>query len=49
MCQYNPFRYFAYSQVREKFGDDMVDQVKSGDTESCPTDPLLAKICPSCE
>ena len=36
-------------EAREKFGDAVVDQVMNGDVESCPTDPLLAKICPSCE
>ena len=35
--------------AREKFGDEVVEQVKRGDTEACPTDPLLSKICPSCE
>jgi ribonucleoside-diphosphate reductase alpha chain len=36
-------------EARTKYGDEMVDKVMSGVTESCPTDPLLAKICPSCE
>ena len=36
-------------QAREKFGDDVVDEVMRGDVDACPTDPLLAKICPSCE
>ncbi len=36
-------------EAREKYGDEMVDQVKSGSLEGCPTDPMLAKICPSCE
>jgi len=35
--------------AREKYGDEIVDKVKSGDIEGCPTDPLLNKICPSCE
>ncbi|WP_457624696.1 ribonucleoside-diphosphate reductase subunit alpha [Persephonella sp.] len=35
--------------AREKYGDEVVDRVKSGDVEACPTDPLLSKICPSCE
>lgn len=35
--------------ARQKYGDDVVDKVKSGNLEACPTDPLLAKICPSCE
>ncbi|WP_297887564.1 ribonucleoside-diphosphate reductase subunit alpha [Sulfurihydrogenibium sp.] len=36
-------------QAREKYGDEVVEAVKSGNIEGCPTDPLLAKICPSCE
>ncbi|WP_293445825.1 ribonucleoside-diphosphate reductase subunit alpha [Persephonella sp.] len=35
--------------AREKYGDEIVDKVKAGDVEGCPTDPLLNKICPSCE
>jgi len=35
--------------AREKYGDEIVDKVKAGNVEACPTDPLLAKICPSCE
>ncbi len=35
--------------AREKYGDEIVDKVKSGDIDACPTDPLLNKICPSCE
>lgn len=35
--------------AREKYGDDIVEKVKTGQLEACPTDPLLAKICPSCE
>lgn len=35
--------------AREKYGDELVEKVKSGNFEGCPTDPLLAKICPSCE
>ncbi|WP_457640299.1 LAGLIDADG family homing endonuclease [Persephonella sp.] len=35
--------------AREKYGDEVVDKVKSGDVDACPTDPLLSKICPSCE
>ncbi len=35
--------------AREKYGDELVEKVKSGKLEACPTDPLLAKICPSCE
>jgi len=36
-------------QARQQFGDAVVDQVLSGAMDACPTDPLLAKICPSCE
>ena len=36
-------------QAREKYGDEVVEKVKSGNIEACPTDPLLSKICPSCE
>ena len=35
--------------AREKYGDEIVDKVKVGNVNACPTDPLLAKICPSCE
>ncbi|MDQ7055892.1 MAG: ribonucleoside-diphosphate reductase subunit alpha [Persephonella sp.] len=35
--------------AREKYGDEVVDRVKSGNIDACPTDPLLNKICPSCE
>ena len=35
--------------AREKYGDLVVDQVKQGGQNSCPTDPLLARLCPSCE
>ena len=35
--------------AREKYGNEIVDKVKSGQVEGCPTDPLLNKICPSCE
>jgi len=35
--------------AREKYGDEIVDKVKSGNIDACPTDPLLNKICPSCE
>ena len=36
-------------EARKKFGDDMVDKAMTADTDSCPTDPMLRKICPSCE
>lgn len=36
-------------QAREKFGDQRVEEVLQADENACPTDPLLRKICPSCE
>ncbi len=36
-------------KAREKFGDQVVDEVMNSNGNSCPTDPLLAKLCPSCE
>ncbi len=36
-------------RAREKFGDEIVDQVMEGNAESCPTDPLLRLVCPSCD
>ncbi len=36
-------------EARIKYGDEVVDEVKKGNGDSCPTDPLLAKLCPSCE
>ncbi len=36
-------------KAREKFGDQVVDEVMNSNGDSCPTDPLLAKLCPSCE
>ncbi len=39
----------AEAEARKKFGDAVVEKVKQGDPGSCPADPLLAKICPSCE
>ncbi len=36
-------------EAREKYGDEYVDKVKSGELGYCPTDPQLSKICPSCE
>ncbi len=35
--------------AREKYGDEVVEKVKAGNIDACPTDPLLNKICPSCE
>lgn len=37
------------AQARDKFGDEAVDEALKADTGSCPTDPMLRKICPSCE
>ena len=36
-------------KAREKFGDEVVDEVMNSNGDSCPTDPILAKLCPSCE
>ncbi len=36
-------------EAREKYGDQVVDEVMNSNGESCPSDPLLAKLCPSCE
>jgi len=36
-------------KAREKFGDEVVEEALSADDDSCPTDPLLRKICPGCE
>nr|WP_319569478.1 ribonucleoside-diphosphate reductase subunit alpha [uncultured Draconibacterium sp.] len=36
-------------KAREKFGDQVVDEVMNSNGNSCPTDPMLAKLCPSCE
>ncbi|WP_321290600.1 ribonucleoside-diphosphate reductase subunit alpha [uncultured Sunxiuqinia sp.] len=36
-------------KAREKFGDQVVDEVMNSNGDSCPTDPMLAKLCPSCE
>lgn len=36
-------------KAREKFGDQVVDEVMNSNGGSCPTDPMLAKLCPSCE
>jgi ribonucleoside-diphosphate reductase alpha chain len=38
------------AEARAKYGDDVVDKIKNNSTEdNCPADPLLAKLCPSCE
>jgi len=37
------------AQARKKFGDEVVDQALQADADSCPTDPMLRKICPGCE
>ena len=36
-------------KAREKFGDQVVDEVMNSNGDNCPTDPMLAKLCPSCE
>jgi ribonucleoside-diphosphate reductase alpha chain len=36
-------------EARKKFGDKAVEQALQADENSCPTDPMLRKICPSCE
>ncbi|MCC5913971.1 MAG: ribonucleoside-diphosphate reductase subunit alpha [Balneolaceae bacterium] len=36
-------------KARSKFGDDVVNEALAADGDSCPTDPMLRKICPSCE
>lgn len=36
-------------EARQKYGDELVDEIKNGNSDSCPADPLLAKLCPSCE
>jgi ribonucleoside-diphosphate reductase alpha chain len=38
-------------KTREKFGNDTVKKVLTDEAEAyaCPADPLLRKICPSCE
>jgi ribonucleoside-diphosphate reductase alpha chain len=37
------------AEARLKFGDEAVDEVLHAGADACPTDPLLRKICPSCE
>lgn len=37
------------AEAREKFGDEIVEKALTADADSCPTDPMLRKICPSCE
>lgn len=37
------------AEARKKFGDEAVDEALDAGAESCPTDPMLRKICPSCE
>jgi ribonucleoside-diphosphate reductase alpha chain len=36
-------------KAREKFGDERVEQVLNAGADECPTDPMLRRICPSCE
>jgi len=38
------------AKAREKFGDKVVDEaINAEDADSCPTDPMLRRICPACE
>jgi ribonucleoside-diphosphate reductase alpha chain len=37
------------AEARNKYGDEAVNNVMSGNNNYCPTDPLLVKLCPSCE
>ncbi|MEL7832737.1 ribonucleoside-diphosphate reductase subunit alpha [Fodinibius sp. Rm-B-1B1-1] len=38
------------AKAREKFGDDVVEEaLNAQDADSCPTDPMLRRICPACE
>lgn len=37
------------AKAREEFGDEAVEKALNPDADSCPTDPMLRKICPSCE
>src|SRR5699024_7145013 len=37
------------AKARKTFGDEVVDQALKADADSCPTDPMLRKICPACE
>lgn len=37
------------AKARQKFGDEAVDKALQADADSCPTDPMLRRICPACE
>ena len=37
------------ARAREKFGDEVVEEALEADADSCPTDPMLRRICPACE
>ncbi|MFH5832934.1 ribonucleoside-diphosphate reductase subunit alpha [Halalkalibaculum sp. DA3122] len=38
------------AKAREKFGDEVVEQaLNAKNADSCPTDPMLRRICPACE
>ncbi|SHF86294.1 ribonucleoside-diphosphate reductase class II [Fodinibius roseus] len=37
------------AKARQKFGDEVVDEALEADADSCPTDPMLRRICPACE
>lgn len=45
----DPSRDKLIEEARKKFGDELVDEALSADADSCPTDPMLRAICPSCE
>lgn len=37
------------AKAREKFGDEVVEEALNADEDSCPTDPMLRRICQACE
>jgi ribonucleoside-diphosphate reductase alpha chain len=37
------------AKARKKFGDEEVEKALNASEDECPTDPMLRKICPSCE
>src|SRR5699024_168257 len=37
------------ARARGKFGDEVVEEALEADADSCPTDPMLRRICPACE
>jgi ribonucleoside-diphosphate reductase alpha chain len=44
-----PDREELIREAREKLGDEAVDEALAAGEDACPTDPMLRKICPSCE